>query len=88
MDSASRLIQLLLDTLAAYPEWTDDLDETACSTDSVTCLLCEGGGFVSGYYRRRNPPTHRPDCKRVRALEAAKAMGFEVGKDSGVKLPG
>jgi hypothetical protein len=50
----------------AYPEWSDDLDETGCPTGGVHCLICDGGGHKDG--RKKMPPTHRPGCLRVTAL--------------------
>lgn len=73
--TADEVIAALADLVNSYREFDDDLDETACSTGFGSCPLCEGGGWVGnawpGVRKPRNvqAPTHKPDCKRVQAME-------------------
>jgi hypothetical protein len=62
----------LRDLILRYEEWTDDLDETSCPTGFVTCIVCEGGGYVpvrkcgSSRGRRLQEPRHREGCLRAK----------------------
>jgi len=57
-------------------EWQDDLDETACSTGFVNCMVCGGGGGWVGIqgkkYDKRYKyaiPKHTDDCELKKLLE-------------------
>jgi len=67
------LIQTLLDVILSYPEWECDLNETACPTptDWMKCPICGGNGSIDD--RRKRPPTHKLDCKRILAIQAVDA---------------
>ncbi len=59
--------------LEAYPEWAPewehDLDGKPYQTGEVVCPICSGRGHTDG--RKRQPPTHKPDCLRVLAFAPA-----------------
>lgn len=65
-------VKKIKDLLQLYPEFNDDLDETACPTGSVTCPICDGGGDYDK--RRRCPIQHRPNCLRVEVNEILKRI--------------
>lgn len=65
-DAAITRAERLQAALLSYPEWTEDVDETAYPTGDMTCLLCGGGGHTDG--RKRAQLEHKPDCLRVIAL--------------------
>ena len=57
-------LEELTQLVRGYPEWEDDLDETACPTGIVSCLVCGGGGCLDK--RTRTPPKHLPGCLRAK----------------------
>jgi hypothetical protein len=51
-----------------YPEWQDDLDETACQNGWATCPVCESCGCHDS--RKKRPFKHLDGCKneQLRAM--------------------